>query len=303
MKKIILILFVSVLTQTTYAQIIKVDSLSNWRKSFKANLNLNQASFSDNWNGGGVNSVGFASELHYKAEFKKDKNSWNTELDLLYGMVRNQGQGYRKTLDRIYFDTKYGRSITTTWDMAASVNFLSQFAPGYNYVEDANGVEQPNLISDFFAPAFITAALGFEYRPVEYFKVRFSPFAPRVTVVRNNNGRFDALDPVAPYGVKVSETTRFEWLAFQLLAEFSKDIAKNINLKWRYLAYANYETLEGKTIDHRFDLGITAKVNNFINVNIGGVMLYDYDQDNAAQFSQSLNIGLVYAFQNYEDKK
>jgi hypothetical protein len=303
MKKYVLFLLVLCCFHLVNAQVIRVDSTSNWKKSFKAGLNLNQASFSDNWKGGGVNSIGFASVINYKADYQKGKNSWNNQFDLLYGMVRNQGQGYRKTLDRMYFDTKYGRSLNKIWDMAASLNFLSQFAPGYNYVKDLNGVEQPNLISDFFAPAFITTALGFEYHPVDYFKVRISPIAPRVTIVRDNNGRFDALDPIAPYGVKVGESTRFEWYAFQLLAEFNKDIAKNMNLKWRYMAYANYETLELKTIDHRLDFGITAKVNNLINVNLGTIVLYDYDQDSGAQISQSLNIGLAYSFQNYEEKK
>lgn len=303
MKKHALLLVVLCSAALTQAQVIRIDSTSHWKKSFRAGLNLNQASFSDNWKGGGVNSIGFASVLNYKADYQKDKNSWSNQIDLLYGMVRNQGQGYRKTLDRIYFDTKYGRGLSKTWDLAASVNFLSQFAPGYNYVKDANGVEQPNLISDFFSPAFITTALGFEYHPVDYFKVRISPLAPRVTIVKDNNGRFDFLDPIAPYGVKVGESTRFEWYAFQLLAEFNKDIAKNINLKWRYMAYANYETVELKTIDHRLDFGLTAKVNSMVNVNIGTIVLYDYDQDDEVQFSQSLNIGLSYTFQNYEDKK
>jgi len=303
MHKIYLIGTLLSLSLTVSAQIIKVDSLTHWRKSFKAGLNLNQASFSSNWKGGGVNSIGFSSTLNYKADYKKDKNSWNNEFDLLYGMVRNQGQGYRKTLDRVYYDTKYGRSLNEKWDMALSLNFLTQFAPGYNYVKDANGVEQPSLISDIFAPAFITTAIGFEYHPVDYFKVRLSPFAPRVTIVRDNNGRFDALDPVAPYGVEVGETTRFEWLAFQVLAEFNKDIAKNLNLKWRYMAYANYETLDFKTIDHRLDLNLAAKVNNFINVNVGAIVLYDYDQDSDVQLNQLLNIGLAYSFQNYQEKK
>jgi hypothetical protein len=302
MKNTLLIVVLTGVVTLSHAQVIRIDSASNWRKSFKAGLNLNQASFSDNWKGGGVNSIGFATFLNHKADYKKDKDAWSSELDLLYGMVRNKGQGYRKTLDRVYYDTKYGRSLTTKWSMAASLNFLTQFAAGYNYVKDANGVEQPNLVSDLFAPAFITVALGFEYKPSEFFKVRMSPIAPRVTLVRDNDGRFDALDPIAPYGVKVGETTRFEWLAFQLLAEFNKDIAKNINLKWRYMAYANYETLEAKTIDHRLDLNLVAKVNGFVNVNIGTIVLYDYDQDSGVQFSQSLNIGVAYIFQNYEDK-
>ena len=99
------------------AQVVKVDSLSNWKKSFKAGFNLNQSSFSSNWKGGGVNSFGFNGLLNYKLNYKKDKNSWSNEIDMLYGMVNNEGQGYRKTLDRIYLDTKYGHTLTEKWDL------------------------------------------------------------------------------------------------------------------------------------------------------------------------------------------
>lgn len=287
---------------TSIAQIVRVDSLSNWKKSFKAGLNLNQASFSSNWKAGGVNSLGFNTFLNYKANFKKDINSWDNEIDFLYGMVNNQGQGYRKTLDRIFLDTKYGRAINEEWDFAVSVNFLSQFAKGYSYDKNAAGVEVATLISDVFAPAFITAALGFEYHPVEYFKLRLSPVAPRVTIV-NDVGRFVTVDNPTPYGVIPPASTRFEWFAAQILAEFNKDIAKNVNLKWRYVMFANYETLELEKLDHRLDLNLTAKVNQFINVSLGGILLYDYDQDHAAQMSQAFSLGVLYTFQNYIEKK
>ncbi|MEJ0033171.1 MAG: DUF3078 domain-containing protein [Bacteroidota bacterium] len=91
---IIILFFISISAE---AQVIKVDSLSNWRKSFKAGMNLNQAAFSGNWKAGGVNSFGFNALLNYKANYKKDKNSWDNEIDLLYGMINNSGQGYRKT--------------------------------------------------------------------------------------------------------------------------------------------------------------------------------------------------------------
>lgn len=284
------------------AQIVKPDTLSNWKKKTSFALNFNQASFSSNWKGGGVNSVGFNGLFNQKANFAKGKNKWDNEIDLQYGFVNNAGQGMRKTLDRIYLDTKYGRDLTTKWSLFTSLNFLSQFAPGYNYTEDANGVEIENIISDLFAPAFITAALGFEYKPVEYFSVRISPLAPRLTIVQDPT-RFTQTVAPAPYGVDSTETTRFELLAFQLTADFNKDIAKNINLKWRYMLFANYETLEGKTIDHRLDLMITAKVNRFFNVNLGGVFLYDFDQDDEVQLSQLFNFGFSYSIQNYAEKK
>lgn len=286
-----------------HAQIIKPDSTSNWKKKLVFNLNLNQAAFSSNWKAGGINSIGLNSMFNYKANYAKDNISWDNEIGLMFGFVNNSGQGYRKTLDRIFLDTKVGRKLSSKWDLFTSVNFLTQFAKGYSYEDDALGVERDTLISDFWAPAFLTMAVGFEYHPVDYFKVRISPLSPRLTIVQDNDGRFDKVSPVAPYGVEVGETTRMEWLAFQLTADFDKDIAKNINLKWRYFLYANYETLEGKTIDHRLDLMITGRVNKFISVGLGGILLYDFDQDDEVQLSQVFNIGLAYSFQNYEEKK
>lgn len=298
----VLIIFIG-LSTGAISQVIKVDSTSNWKKTFRTGLNINQASFTSNWKAGGVNSFGFNALLNYKANYKKGKNSWDNTFDFLYGVVNNQGQGARKTLDRIYLESRYGHDLTEKWSFTSSFNFLSQFAKGYKYEKDANGVEVGSLISDFMAPAFLTSTWGFEYHPVNYFKISFSPFSPRVTIVTDNNGRFDALDPLKPYGVLRGESTRFEWLAFQMQAEFDKEIAKNVNLKWRYVMFANYETFALKTIDHRLDLNLVAKVNKFVNVSVGGILIYDYDQDSGIQLSQAFSLGILYSFQNYEEKK
>lgn len=281
------------------AQVVKPDTTSNWKKKFLFALNLNQASFTSNWKGGGVNSIGLNSQMNYKANYKKGKTSWDSEIDFLYGFVNNEGQGFRKTVDRIYFDTKVGHALSEKWDLYTSLNFLSQFAPGYKYADDNSA----SLISDFLAPAFVTSSWGVEYHPVDYFKLRISPLSPRLTVVQDNNGRFDAVSALNPYGVEVGNNTRFEWLAFQVIADFNKEIAKNMVLRWRYMAFANYETLEAKTIDHRLDLNLAAKVNRFINVNLGAIMIYDFDQDSGVQLSQLFNIGFLYSFQNFEEKK
>ncbi len=285
------------------AQVVKVDSTTHWKKAFRAGLNLNQATFTSNWKAGGVNSLGFTALLNYKANYKKDKVSWDNEIDLTYGMVNNAGQGVRKTLDRIFLDTKYGQAFSSKWDFFVALNAQSQFAKGFKYAKDANGAEQSQLVSESFAPTFITLSLGMEYHPSDYFKVRFSPFAPRVTLLSNNDGRYVAVDPVKPYGVEVGSSTRFEWKAFQMLAEYNRDIATNMNLKWRYVLFANYETLEINKVDHRMDLNLTAKVNKYVNVSLGGIFLYDKDQDNSPQFSQALSLGVLYTFQNFVEKK
>ncbi|MBL7870298.1 MAG: DUF3078 domain-containing protein [Cyclobacteriaceae bacterium] len=298
-----IIICILLFTSHTHAQVIKVDSTSRWKKTFRTGLNINQASFTSNWKAGGVNSLGFNAFLNYKTNYKKDKNSWDNSFEFLYGAVNNQGQGARKTLDRIYVETKYGRELNTKWSYTSSLNFLSQFTKGFKYEKDLNGVENGTLISDFLAPAFITSAWGLEYHPVDYFKIRFSPFSPRLTIVADNNGRFNAVSTETPYGVPIGEDTRFEWLAFQLQAEFDKDIASNVNLKWRYVMFANYETIQLKTIDHRLDLNLVARVNKFVNVSVGGILIYDFDQDSGVQLSQAFSLGVLYSFQNFQEKK
>jgi hypothetical protein len=295
-------LYLSIMEHTACAQFIKVDSTSNWKKAFRTGLNLNEAAFSSNWKAGGVNSFGFNAFLNYKANYKKDKRSWDNELDFLYGMVDNKGQGYRKTLDRIFIDTKYGHSVSKVWDLFLAANVQSQFAKGFKYGTGKNGADTATLLSRAFSPTFITASLGMEYHPTDYFKLRLSPMAPRVTIVSNAQSLVTPDNP-KPYGVNPSGDTRFEWLAFQMLAEFGKDIATNINLKIRYVMFANYQTLALKTIDQRVDLNITAKVNRFINVSLGGILLYDYDQGSGVQLSQAFSFGVFYTFQNYADKK
>ena len=64
-----------------------------------------------------------------------------------------------------------------------------------------------------------------------------------------------------------------------------------------------YETLELKTIDHRLDMQLNAKVKSFCHRGMGGILLYDHDQDTGAQVSQVFNLGFAYSFQNYEEPK
>ena len=287
-------------TATTVAAVVP-DSL--WKKSFTTALNFQEASLSSNWRGGGVNSLGLNASLNAQANYQQGVHSWDNQADLLYAFVSNKGQGYRKSLDRIYLDTKYGRALSPKWDMFVSLNLLTQFAPGYKYSDDANGQQRAQLVSSTFAPAFLTAAYGFEYHPTSYFKVRLSPFAPRLTVVSRPE-RFVAALGETPYGVDLGHSTRFEILAAQILAEFDKDIATNVNLKARYLLFSNYGSdFALRRIDHRLDANLTAKVNRYINVALTGILLYDYDQDKAVQYSQGLTLGLVYSVQNFKEKK
>lgn len=270
-----------------------------WKVDLSTGVNLNQSSFSSNWTGGGVNSIGLNSHFRLKANYSKGKNTWDNQVELLFGFVNNEGQGYRKTNDRIFLDTKYGHKISKQWSYYASLNFQTQFAKGYEYEDDDNGVEQEYLISNIMSPAYITLSYGFEYQPKPYFNVRISPFSPRITIVNDQQLYQNVPEN---YGVDVGETVRTEWAAFQIFADFDKDIAKNLNLKWKYIYFWNYE-LPIDESDHRLDLTLSAKINSFLSTDIGTIMIFDKDQDADLQLAQFFTLGVVYKFKNYAEKK
>lgn len=295
MRKII-ILVCALISTSLFAQ---ESDTSYWKHSVKNSINFNQAAFSENWIAGGTNSLGLNALINYKANFLKGKHSWDNEIDLLYGFLKNEGQGTRKNNDRIYLDTKYGFKISPKWNTFGSLNVLTQFAPGYKYSKDSLDREQSLLISEFMAPGYFTASWGFEYTPKSYFKLRISPFAPRLTVVKNKELYLNVPNN---YGVELGETTRWEILAFRLLVDLDKDLNENINLKVRYVLFANYESIDIQQIDHRLDAILSAKIAKYFDVKLSAILLYDYDQDKNIQLSQGLGLGFIYTFKNFKEE-
>lgn len=260
---------------------------SYWQSEFSAGLNFNQAGFSDNWKAGGVNSVAFGSIIAAKALYQKDRFSWDNELELLFGIVRNEGEETRKSNDRIFLDSKLGYQMTEKWSGYFSLNYLSQFAEGYRFNDD----DTKSLISKFMAPGYLTSSIGFEFKPNKEFFLRIGPISPRFTFVTDDQ---IIVNVPSNYGVPPGETVRVEWLALQVFANLDKNITENLNLKSRYAMFANYETLSLENIDHRLDVTITAKITNIINVTLTGISLYDIDQDPGVQYSQGLALGILY---------
>ncbi|MEP0713119.1 DUF3078 domain-containing protein [Algoriphagus sp.] len=288
------LLFGQVLAQSDST--LSSQDTSYWLKEIQGGLNLNQASFSGNWQGGGVNSIAVGVYLNGRANYAKDKWSWDNTMDFIYGVVKNKDEEGRKSNDRIFLDSKVGYKLNDKWNYFFAANFLSQFAPGYEFPEDADRI----LISKFANPAYITTSLGIEYKPNDEFSLRISPFSPRWTFVTDKDLY---LNVPKNYGVEIGETVRTEWLAFSLMADYNKKLSENLSLMLRYQMFANYETLAFDAIDHRLDFGLTAKVSNLVNVSLTSLMIYDLDQDSKIQFSQGLALGIAFKRGNFPEKK
>lgn len=265
-------------------------SINYWRTWTAFGVNVNQASFSENWGGGGVNSLAIGGQFSYKADYTKDDKNFVSEVLLQYGKLNNRDQLSRKTADRIFFDNKVALKLSKSWYFFGSINFESQFDRGYSFARNDQGNEVRTLLSSFMAPGYLTESLGFEYKPSKTFFLRIGTGTARQTFVLDTT-----LYKTNPknFGVTPGKSFRNE-LAFQVVASLDRDIAKNLNLKSRYAMFANYEKL--RSIDNRLDVTLTAQVNRLINVSLAGIVLYDDDTANKIQASQALSLGLLYKF-------
>lgn len=271
---------------------LKTANDTAWHK-IEFGANLNQGSFTSNWTGGGVNSIALGLFLNALSEQKKGRNSWRNDFQGQYGIVRNKGQQSRKNVDRLFFDTKYNRELSAKWSLFANVNFLSQFGNGYEYNTNPDSLNFKKKVSGILAPAYLTEAIGIEYRPVPYFFVDLAPGALRQTIVIDEDLYVNTPDQ-KNYGVPIGKKVRTEAALIQLVANFDKDIAKDVNLKFRYLMFSSFK--HPLNIDNRLDAQLTAKINKYVNVNLGAIMVYDEDQSNKIQFAQALSIGFLFAF-------
>lgn len=265
-----------------------------WKTKTSIGINVNQASFSNNWNGGGVNSFALGGLLNYKAEYAKENYSYASEVILQYGKVKNKGQLQKKNNDRIFWDNKAAFQLSKSWYFFGSVTFESQFDNGYSYVTDAAGQETATLISKFMSPGYLTESIGFEYKPVKYFSTRLGTGTARQTFVLANEELSEANPSRTDnFGVPLEDKFKND-LAFQIVANFEKDVFQNVNLKTRYAVFVPYDQIDYTS--HRLDVAVTAKVNRFMNVSLTAVGLYDRNTAAKIQGSQTLAMGFTFVF-------
>jgi len=275
MKKTLFLLLL-ILPAFVFAQ----DSIppKNWKWTGLTGINLNQASFS-NWTAGGTNSFAFSALGKYTGDYTKNKLTWKNNLNLKYGMIKEQDENLTKNEDLIELISVVGSDVGKHWAFTGYVSFRTQFANGYD--KDYDTIK----ISEFMAPAYLTLSPGFRYQPVEWFYLLLSPVTAKFTFVLDQD-----LADLGSFGVEAATMdslgnitepgTGKNYLVYLgpfFEAYMKKDIAKNLNFESRLnglYTLLNRDNLEGYDMDLSWE--------NFLNYHF------------AKYFSVSLFLHFVY---------
>lgn len=289
---------------------IAADSINNWKFGGIISFNGQQVSLT-NWAAGGSNSISFGGIISVFARYKKGKTTWDNNLELGYGIIK-QGvsKDWWKTDDKIQFTSKYGRAAGKNWYYTALGDFKTQFTNGYNYPNDSM------YISRFMAPGYVIMALGMDYKPNKNFTLFMAPITGKFTFVND-----DSLARHGAYGVQKEirdpyqggtitqhyKTHREEFGAY-LKMQYQTKVMENISFQTMLELFSNY-LHNPQNIDVNWTTLTTFKVNKFISATLTTQLIYDDDilllrsagkekgtVGPDVQFKQVLGVGLNYKF-------
>lgn len=264
---------------------LKGDFKEGWNKNSSFGTTVNITGFSDSWrqvNTGVVGNTNLHFILKHQNALVKGKNIWINDFE---GQLGFQSTGkdevtrkkvFNRNIDKLFINSLYGRKISDKVSAFAEGNFISQFLA----VKDKNAETRRNIASAFMTPGYLTISTGIEYRPADYFTVKFAPIANKWTFVSHKNVQIDTTSGLA-YGVNIADGKKsLSEFGSQLTLGFNKEVMKNVNLGFRYNFFKAWKDTEGnknKPLDHRLDLLATAKINKYLNVNFTYIGILDKD--------------------------
>ncbi len=247
---------------------MRADTTQGWKTGGVVGFNFAQTSLT-NWAAGGENSLAINGMFSGFANYKKGKSVWDNTLDIGYGLIKQGSEDFKKTDDKIDFLSKYGQEAFNNFYYAALFNFKTQMTPGYNYPDFTN------KISDLFAPAYITLALGMDFKPNAYFSAFVAPLTAKFTFVTNTE-----LSDIGAFGVNPGETVKSEIggyiRAIYSKNDFKAELLKNVSFTTKIDLFSNYID-NPQNIDVNWEVLLAFKVNKYLNVNFNTQLIYDDD--------------------------
>ena len=281
MRRLFLFLFV-LITFNNYAQEIP-DSLlkDGWNMSGVVGLNLSQTAFS-NWAQGGTNALAFAVYTNLGAIYLDAPWKWKNRLNAIFGRTKLEDVGYRTTENDIYFESVGSRDIGWAVDPYIAVTFRSALTKGYDYK-----VDPAVQIVDFFDPGYLTEAIGFTYDKNKIITTRLG-IAFQQTFA-NKFAAFYTDDPETPNEI---EDFKFE-TGIESVTEVKYEFLPNMTYYSFLRLFTRFDALD--VWDVRWDNIVTAKVNDYINVNLAVTVLHEISQTRKTQLRQALQLGFSYS--------
>ncbi|MEM1096464.1 MAG: DUF3078 domain-containing protein [Bacteroidota bacterium] len=259
-----------------------------WQTGLIGKAALAQVGF-QNWNEGGVNSLSVSTGIDGSAKKTSGRLEQVHEMRLAYGLIKQGDEDLRKAEDLISIKSSWlyqGEDFFARFKPTFGATLRTQFYEGLNFDTnpfDGDDREPPVKVSDLFAPATLTQALGLTYAPKPWINQSLG-IAAKETIVTIERLR-------TLYAVDADKSVRFE-VGVEAVTNVDKQLMENINYKSTLRLFAAYNQTGAP--DLLWENLIAMKVNEWISVNFELTTLYDADITKKLQLKEVLTVGLSY---------
>lgn len=211
--------------------------------------------FFNNWATAGNSQVDLTGTFFGNYKFTHPKFVWDNIADLAYGYawqdLDNSAEGglfetRRKSNDKIDLTSAISWNAYKGWGASFTANLKTQFGIGYEY-SGIGSSQVEKVVSDFFAPAYLTTALAFEHKKADW-SVSLSFLTGKTTFVYNDsliaagrnygvlqNDDFDKTNP------STFTHVYFALGSYVKLQYLKKDILPNLDLYARAELFYDYK--------------------------------------------------------------
>ncbi len=257
MKRFIAIAAVALLTAAAASAQDAAPKPKYWTTEAITTLSFKQTSLTD-WAAGGNGSAAFGSTLDAKANYAKDKITFNNRLQVAYGFTQTFGVGFQKNADYILLNNGFGYSLGGKFSATLDYSFKSQISPGYA------GNIGSDVVSRFFSPANMTLGAGATWTH-KGLSVTFSPLTGNVQFVADELLR-------TRYGNEPDQFARWE-LGAKLRATAGAEV-QGLKVNTTLDLFSNYlKKPQNMTVD--WTLAIIAPLTKFISFSLNCRAIYD----------------------------
>ncbi|MFO7447697.1 MAG: DUF3078 domain-containing protein [Ignavibacteriaceae bacterium] len=275
--KFTIFLITSLFLQSGYAQ-EDTTNINTWVPSAVVGLNISQIAFS-NWTQGGENSLTWTFITTGGLNYPGTNWSVRNNLKLAYGRTKIGGEEYRTNDNELYLESVLSKNVGWAVDPYFSNTIRTAVAPGFSY-DSIPPVE----IADFFDPGYITQSIGFVYERTKSFNTRLGVALQEVITNVHTQYSDDAeTDEIEKFKLEtgIESVTNGEFI-----------VAENLLAKSTLRLFSRFESFD--VWDVRWDNVIAAKINDFLNVNLTFLIVYEKQQSLKTQVKQTLQLGFTY---------
>lgn len=275
----VLSVFILIFLFTGYCTAQEIDTTikSGWSTAGTVGANFSQITF-ENWLQGGESSFSLSGIGNFGAFYRDINWFLSNRMKLAYGRAKSSSR-YYTTDNELRLENLLIKNIGWKVNPYFSNELRTGLANGFDY----SGPNEQQITA-FFDPGYISQSIGFIYmRKIFLYRLGVGLQETFTNKFNSYSDDPETLDEIEKFKIETG---------IESVAELNYEFLKNMIYSSRLRLFSRFDSLD--VWDTNWDNIITAKINDYFNVNFQLNVVYQKDQSLKTQLKEALQIGFSY---------